>query len=35
LQEFAKRGNTNTVVVPASMGIAPLINLPAATPAKP
>jgi hypothetical protein len=29
LQEFARRGNTNTVVVPASMGVAPLINLPA------
>ena len=37
LQEFARRGNTNTVVVPASMGVAPLINLPApaATPPKP
>ena len=37
LQEFARRGNTNTVVVPASMGVAPLINLPApaAAPAKP
>lgn len=37
LQEFARRGNTNTVVVPANMGVAPLINLPApaATPGKP
>jgi regulator of protease activity HflC (stomatin/prohibitin superfamily) len=35
LQEFARRGNTNTVVVPASMGVAPLINLPAAAPGKP
>ncbi len=31
LLEFAKRGNTNTVVVPANMGgIAPLVNIPAA-----
>jgi regulator of protease activity HflC (stomatin/prohibitin superfamily) len=30
LLEFAKRGNTNTVVVPANMGaIAPLVNIPA------
>jgi regulator of protease activity HflC (stomatin/prohibitin superfamily) len=37
LQEFARRGNTNTVVVPANMGVAPLINLPASTaiPGKP
>jgi regulator of protease activity HflC (stomatin/prohibitin superfamily) len=35
LQEFARRGNTNTVVVPANMGVAPLINLPAGAPAKP
>ena len=37
LQDFARRGNTNTVVIPASMGVAPLINLPApaATPPKP
>jgi regulator of protease activity HflC (stomatin/prohibitin superfamily) len=37
LQEFARRGNTNTVVVPASMGVAPLISIPAppAAPAKP
>lgn len=35
LQEFARRGNTNTVVVPANMGVAPLINLPAPAPAKP
>jgi regulator of protease activity HflC (stomatin/prohibitin superfamily) len=37
LQEFARRGSTNTVVIPASMGVAPLINIPAAAtaPAKP
>lgn len=35
LQDFARKGNTNTVVVPANMGVAPLINLPAGTPAKP
>jgi regulator of protease activity HflC (stomatin/prohibitin superfamily) len=29
LHEFASKGNTNTVVVPAHMGVAPLINLPA------
>jgi regulator of protease activity HflC (stomatin/prohibitin superfamily) len=29
LHEFATKGNTNTVVVPAQMGVAPLINLPA------
>lgn len=29
LHEFATKGNTNTVVVPANMGVAPLINLPA------
>ena len=35
LNEFARRGNTNTVVVPANMGVAPLINLPAAAAAPP
>lgn len=30
LLKFAEKGNTNTVVVPANMGAAPLINLPAA-----
>jgi hypothetical protein len=29
LHVFATKGNTNTVVVPANMGVAPLINLPA------
>lgn len=29
LHEFATKGNTNTVVVPANMGTAPLINIPA------
>lgn len=29
LHKFAENGNTNTVVVPANMNVAPLINLPA------
>jgi len=31
LQTFAEKGNTNTVVVPANMSSAPLINIPAHT----
>jgi regulator of protease activity HflC (stomatin/prohibitin superfamily) len=32
LRQFAEKGGTTTVVLPASMNVAPLINLPAPTP---